>query len=149
MKIFKFLYPQQFAVRLAASIIQQYPLPDTMGIAKDIFKRLSLLTNEIPPEMLEGYFLPLLPAVVKLCQTFPPVCSDATAFLVQLSKVCLPSNRPTAAVFSYPSDPGTGPLQGSSWFEFAEAYLDEKPGGLFRSIKDTFQELVSTTIVKV
>ena len=100
----------------SASIIQQYPLPDTMGIAKDIFKKLTLLTNEIPPEMLEDYFLPLLPAVVKLCQTFPPVCSDATAFLVQLSKVCIPSNRPTA-VFSYPSDPGTRPLQGSSWFE--------------------------------
>ena len=79
---------QQFGVQLAAHVIEQYPLPDAIGIAKDIFKRLMVLTNEIPASVREQYFIPILPAVVKLTKTFPPVCKEAAEFLVHLSKTC-------------------------------------------------------------
>ncbi len=69
-------------------MIEQYPLPDAMGIAKDIFKRLMVLNNEIPASMREDYFLPLLPSVVKLSKTFPPLSKEAAEFLVYLSKTC-------------------------------------------------------------
>ena len=88
---------QQFGVQLAAHVLQQYPLPEALSIAQDIFKRLKLLVSEIPTEQREQYFVPLLPAVVKLCQTFPPLCCDAVEFLVQLSKICPLDNGDSSA----------------------------------------------------
>ncbi|KAL5467653.1 hypothetical protein EMCRGX_G031914 [Ephydatia muelleri] len=81
---------QQFAVQLAAHVIHHYPLTDAMGVAKDIFKQLSTLANEIPAHMREVYFLPILPAIVLFCKTFPPLSVEATNFLVTLSKLSTP-----------------------------------------------------------
>eukprot|EP00731_Ephydatia_muelleri_P025979 Em0018g79a len=84
---------QQFAVQLAAHVIHHYPLTDAMGVAKDIFKQLSTLANEIPAHMREVYFLPILPAIVLFCKTFPPLSVEATNFLVTLSKLSTSSGR--------------------------------------------------------
>ena len=136
-----FIFAQQFAVQLAAHVIQQYPLPEAMGVAKDIFKRLMVLANEIPADMREAYFLPLLPAVVKLCQTFPPLCTEATEFLVCLSKVCV--SRDVQSVKSKING-----LQTVSFGQDLKSQLT-RDNGLHESIQSTFQELVSTTVVKL
>lgn len=47
-----------------------------------------VLTNEIPASVREQYFIPVLPSVVKLAKTFPPLCKEAAEFLVELSKTC-------------------------------------------------------------
>ena len=125
-----FIVLQQFAVQLAAQVIQQYPLPDAMGIARDIFKRLMVLANEIPIHMREKYFQPLLPSVVKLCQTFPPLCSEATEFLVHLSKLCASSKENLVSQEPY--------------FRFGDMSQ-----GLLDSVQNTFQELVKSAVVKV
>ena len=58
-------------------------------MVKDIFKRLHVLANEIPEDKRETFFKPLLPALTKFCQTFPPLCTDATELLLHLGKLCL------------------------------------------------------------
>lgn len=68
---------------------QQYPLPEAVDIVKDIFKRLRVLANEIPADKRDTFFKPLLPAVTKFCQTFPPLCAEATELLLHLGRVCL------------------------------------------------------------
>ena len=70
---------------------QQYPLPEAVDVVKDIFKRLHVLANEIPADKRDAFFKPLLPAVTKFCQTFPPLCTEATELLLHLGRVCLVS----------------------------------------------------------
>ena len=78
---------QVFAIQLAANVATKYPLPDAMGLTRSIFKKLDLLVVEVPPKKWNSFFKPILPAVVMFCQTFPPLCTEATAFLLHLSKL--------------------------------------------------------------
>ena len=121
-------HTQQFGIQLAAHIINQSPRPEVLPIAEDIFKRLVILTNEIPDHMRETYFLPLLPSVVLLCQTFPPLCSEATKFLVGLSRACT-ARSVGEGVWS-----GNSPAHGQC--------------SLAAAVKRTFDELINCAVVK-
>ena len=78
-------------MQLAAHMIQQYPVPEAMGVAKDIFKRLTVLSAEVSSQVRESYFLAVLPSITLICRTFPPLCCEATELLVHLSRVCRPA----------------------------------------------------------
>lgn len=117
-----------FGVQLAAHVIQQYPVPEAMGIAKDIFKRLTILSSELSSELRESYFLAVLPSISLICRTFPPLCSEATQFLVHLSRVC----RPVAGSLG-PTLPSVGEWRG-------QGAAGEDP--LISAINNTFSELV-------
>lgn len=135
-------FPQQFAVQLAAEVMEQYPLPEAMGTAKDIFKRLTALSNEIPENVRESYFRPILPAVVQLCRTFPPLCTEATEFLVHLSKISACLDNQASRVGPFYSRPGALHRVQS------EVTSAARSSSFISSIQKTFQELVSTTVVK-
>ena len=60
-----------------------------MGVVKDIFKKLHVLANKIPAHKRDSFFKPLLPAVTTFCQTFPPLCAEATELLLYLGQLCL------------------------------------------------------------
>lgn len=83
-----FCYFQVFAIQLAANVTAQYPLPDAMGVAQSIFKKLNHLVVEVPSSKRDMTFKPILIAVVILCETFPPFCSEAIVFLLNLCKIC-------------------------------------------------------------
>ena len=78
-----------FAVQLAAYVTNQYPLPESLGLIRDIFKRLHQFTEELPSEKHHEVFVPLLPFVVLFCETFPPLSVEATDFLLHLCRICL------------------------------------------------------------
>ena len=73
-----------FAVQLAANVTNQYPLPESLGVVRDIFKHLHPLTEEIPSEKHHKVFIPLLPFVILICETFPPLSVEATDILFYL-----------------------------------------------------------------
>ena len=116
-----------------------------MGIAKDIFKRLMILANEIPSSVMEQYFLPILPSVVKLAKTFPPLCKEAAEFLLQLSKTCETSL------------PGKSLPEVSSLTVGSDTDSIFKPvfvtggnyGQLTKAIRKAFEEMVQTAVVKL
>lgn len=56
-------------------------------MVKDIFKRLYVLANEIPADKRDDFIKPLLLSVTKFCQTFPPLCCDATDMLLKLGRL--------------------------------------------------------------
>ena len=60
-----------------------------MGTASDILRRLGRLTTEVPVNKRDTVFKPLLPCIVSLCGTFPPIGVEGTEFLLQLGWVCL------------------------------------------------------------
>lgn len=113
---------------MAAHVIHQYPVPEAMGIAKDIFKRLSVLSSELPSNVRESYFLSVLPSLALLCKTFPPLSSDATEFLVHLTKICKLAGGPLGSVFPTVQD----------WGEDAAA--GDNP--LVKAIKKTFNDII-------
>ena len=75
-------------------MIHQYSLPESVGLVKDILKKLHRFIDEVPSKRQHGVFTPLLPAIVLLCQTFPPLSVEAIDFLLHLCRVCLINNPP-------------------------------------------------------
>ena len=132
---------QQFGIQLAAHVIEQYPLPDAMGIAKDIFKRLMVLSNEIPASLREGYFLPLLPSVVKLSKTFPPLCKEATEFLVHLCKTC------GASLSSKSVGISSLDVTADSSNVFETFFIAGETGRINKAIQKAFEEIVNNAVV--
>ena len=78
-----------FAVQLAAYVTNQYPLPEYLGVTRDIFKHLHRFTEEISSEKHHEVFIPLLSFVVLFCETFPPLNMEATDFLLHLYRIYL------------------------------------------------------------
>ena len=110
------------------------------ALQKTIFKRLTVLASEIPVWIQEEYFQPLLPSVVKLCQTFPRLCSEATQFLVHLSIVCVPLTSLSGIDKNFVGVDQNGRQKVLS---------DGKPKELLRSIQTAFQELVDSAVVRL
>ena len=119
-------------------MIEQYPLPDAMGVAKDIFKRLMVLSNEIPASLREEYFLPLLPSVVKLSKTFPPLCKEAAEFLVHLSKMCGASLSGGMSSIGVTSD-------GSDTFE--PVFMNGGNGQINKAIQKAFEAMIKSAAI--
>ena len=122
-------------------MIEQYPLPDAMGIAQDIFKRLMVLSNEIPASMREEYFLPLLPSVVKLSKTFPPLCKEAAEFLVHLSKTC------GASLSSKSMGISSLDVTADSSNVFGAVSVTGGNGQINKAIQKAFEEIVKNAVV--
>lgn len=138
-----FFFLQQFGIQLAAHVIEQYPLPDAMGIARDIFNRLMVLNNEIPASVREEYFLPLLPSVVKLSKTFPPLCKEAAEFLVHLCKTCgasLSSKNVGVSSLDVTADSRT---------MFEGVLVTGENGQITKAIQKAFEEIVKNAIVHI
>ena len=161
-----------FAVQLVAYVTNQYPLPESLGLIRVIFKRLHRFTEEIPSEKHHEVFIPLLSFVVLFCETFPPLSLEATDFLLHLCRICLvtetalqkdslpiklspllqktaiPSEQSTADVDSSASDPE---LINSADPLFAmEAKLTKlKKLSLSEAAELTFNELIKNVALKV
>ena len=88
---------QVFGIQLAAHVIGQYPVPEAMGIAKNIIQQLTVLAGELTSPIRDDYYSAILPSLSLLCRTFPPLCSEVTAFLVHLTKICQPVGRTSSS----------------------------------------------------
>ena len=92
-----------FAIQLAANVTTKYPLSDAMGVACSIFKKLNHLVVEVPSTKRDITFKPILTAVIIICETFPPLCSEAIGFLLHLCKICsLSDKRSTSSQLRIP-----------------------------------------------
>lgn len=93
------LEKQLFAVQLASYLCLQFPLPKAMGVAKYILSRLSSLLATLPSSKRVPFFTPALPALVRFCHAFPPLCDEATGFLLELGRVAV-SHASASAAFT-------------------------------------------------
>ena len=78
---------QLFAIQLASYLCLQFPLPKAMGVARYILSRLSSLLATLPASKRGPFFTPTLPTLVRFCRAFPPLCDEATGFLLELGRV--------------------------------------------------------------
>ena len=118
-------------------MVQQFPLPEALSIVDEILKFLLALANEIPSHLREDYFTPLLPALVRFCQTFPLLCQKVTQLLVGLSRASCNVGLSSTSSFvlnAAAREKGRGTRGG---VEFVTL------------VRDTFQELVETAVLRV
>ncbi|XP_054712295.1 integrator complex subunit 2-like [Uloborus diversus] len=101
---------QVFAIELASHLCSQYAISKSLNIAKLCINVCNTLLGVLPSTMHNKLFLPALPALIRMCEAFPPLCEDVALLLCQLGRVCLSricatsSVAPTTADLLLPMD---------------------------------------------
>lgn len=78
---------QIFAVDFTSHLAVQYTLPKALGIARLAINTLATLIGVLPATDRVSLFMPVLPALTRICSAFPPLAEGATDLLLQLGKV--------------------------------------------------------------
>ncbi|GFT54787.1 integrator complex subunit 2 [Nephila pilipes] len=97
------IHLQIFAIELASHLCSQYAIAKSLSVAKLCINVCNTLLGVLPSFLQSKLFLPALPALVRMCETFPPLCEDVAFLLCQLGRVCISricatsSVRPTTA----------------------------------------------------
>ncbi|XP_067132285.1 integrator complex subunit 2 isoform X1 [Centruroides vittatus] len=98
------LEKQVFAIELASYLCLEYAIPKSLSIAKLCINVAHTLLGVIPSEQHPVLFVPALPALVRMCKAFPPLCEDVATLLLQLGKVCLSHSCVINSVLLYCPD---------------------------------------------
>jgi integrator complex subunit 2 len=158
------LEKQVFAIQLTAHVTHQYPIPESLSILKDIFKKVHSFIEDIPTKSYHSFFVPILPALVKFCQSFPPLTTEVVEILVHICQVCsvvddlsrgqvLPVDAVSimkmfsmngGATSSHDMNKSTDPVLA---MEDELEYL--KKSNLIDCVKWTFKEIMNTVLLKV
>ncbi|KAJ7373791.1 Integrator complex subunit 2 [Desmophyllum pertusum] len=168
------LEKQLFAIQLASYLCLQFPLPKAMGVARYILSRLSSLLATLPASKRGPFFTPTLPTLVRFCRAFPPLCDEATGFLLELGRVAA-SHASASAGFTLgtpgsllhqlssqqqqeTSDQEDHGFTDDSWlsnnfkFENEKSVLDNQADttniGLCQEIEKTFLDLTKVAVVR-
>ncbi|XP_054258735.1 integrator complex subunit 2 [Macrosteles quadrilineatus] len=83
------LEKQVFAVDLVSHLSLHYALPKSMSVARLAINTLSTLVTVLSSENRTELFTPALPALVRVCEAFPPLVDDVVSLLLQVGRVCL------------------------------------------------------------
>nr|XP_006823115.1 PREDICTED: integrator complex subunit 2-like [Saccoglossus kowalevskii] len=79
---------QVFAIELVSYLCLQYALPKSLSVARLSINVMSTLLTVLPSDKRSRFFLPTLPALVRICQAFPPLYDDITSMLQQMGRIC-------------------------------------------------------------
>ncbi|XP_068086623.1 integrator complex subunit 2 [Anabrus simplex] len=126
------LEKQIFAVDLVSHLAVQYALPKSLSVARLAINTLSTLLGVLPSESRIELFVPIMPALVRICKAFPPLVDDVMSLLMQLGRICTSRDSLSATKDSY----------------------DEKDvvcanSKLCHLIQDTFSEILREAVLKV
>ena len=77
----------------------QYPIAKSLSTAKLCFNVSSTLLSVLSGEKRSSFFLPVIPALVRMCTAFPPLTEDARLLFTQLRHVCISKLAATSSFF--------------------------------------------------
>lgn len=89
---------QIFAIELASHLCSQYAIAKSLSIAKLCINVCNTLLGVLPSNQHRKLFLPTLPALIRMCEAFPPLCEDVAFLLCQLGRVCMSRICATSSV---------------------------------------------------
>ncbi|XP_053598373.1 integrator complex subunit 2-like [Microplitis demolitor] len=78
---------QIFAVDLASHLAVQYALPKALSVSRLAINTLITLLGALPAKERVVLFMPVLPALTRICLAFPPLAEDTTGLLLQLGRI--------------------------------------------------------------
>ncbi|XP_077996243.1 integrator complex subunit 2-like [Glandiceps talaboti] len=79
---------QIFAIQLVSYLCLQFALPKSLSVARLSVNVMSTLLTVLPSDKRSQFFLPTLPALVRICRAFPPLYDDITSMLQQIGRIC-------------------------------------------------------------
>lgn len=82
------LNKQIFAIQLLSHLCLQYALPKSLNLCIVALNLLYALLGSISSNQRIKLFKPVLPALVRISEAFPPLCDDIIGLMTQLARVC-------------------------------------------------------------
>lgn len=82
------LNKQIFAIQLLSHLCVQYALPKSLNLCVTALNLLYALLGGVSCSQRVKLFTPILPALVRISEAFPPLVDDITQLLLQLARVC-------------------------------------------------------------
>lgn len=134
------LEKQVFAVDLVSHLAIQYALPKSLSVARLALNTLSTLLGVLPSVLRTQLFLPVLPALVRICEAFPPLVDDTVSLLMQLGRICA-----SEASLSYPRDVCVGQWSMLCDEDKARTQANDK---LCVEVKRTFDSILKRAVLK-
>lgn len=133
------LEKQAFAVDLVSHLSVQYALPKSLSVARLAVNTLSTLLGVFPSSSRGKLFAPALPALVRICEAFPPLTEDVVSLLMQLGRVCVSETSLTGAIqVEYPSVTS----------DREDKITADSNLVLCRLVEDTFTEILTKAVLK-
>ncbi|CAG2114951.1 unnamed protein product, partial [Medioppia subpectinata] len=96
------LQKQAFAMNLCSYLCKQYSIAKSFSVAKLCFNVSVTLVSVLPSDKRATFFTGVLPALIRMCAPFPPLCEDAVKLLVQLSQINMSCLAATSPHFMFP-----------------------------------------------
>lgn len=136
------LEKQIFAMDLVSHLAVQYALPKSLSVARLAINTLSTLLGVLPSWSRSELFGPCLPALVRICEAFPPLVDDVISLLMQLGRICmseasLAARRDGSVISSMTGGNSDGKISE------ADNHL------LCMKIQATFAEILNKAVLKV
>lgn len=79
---------QIFAIQLLSHISVQFAIPKSLNLCVTALNLLYALLSGISSSQRIKLFKPVLPALVRISEAFPPLIDDIVQLLSQLAKIC-------------------------------------------------------------
>jgi len=97
------LEKQVFAIELCSFLSVKYPIAKSLCVAKLSFSVSNTLLSLLSGDKRSSFFIPVLPALVRLVQPFPPLKEDALVLVSQLRQVAVSKLASSSCCFVSPS----------------------------------------------
>jgi hypothetical protein len=142
---------QIFSIELCSYLCEHYAIPKSLSIARLAFNVANTLLGILSSEKRALFFVPVLPALVRICKPFPPLHEDAINLLIQISQICLSQLAAKSATFIAPncSLSASSNVDDIDW-QKAKKFFNAMPTNdlLARTIRDSFNSLIQIKSVQ-
>lgn len=111
------LSKQVFVVQLTSHLCEKYAITKSLNVAKLCFNVAFTLLQLLPSVRRALFFIPVLPALMRICKVFPILREDADIILSQISQITLTHMASTSSRLSLGSSRPFEGLERMSWTE--------------------------------
>lgn len=91
---------QIFVIELTSHLCEKYAITKSLNVAKLCFNVAYTLLQLLPSERRALFFIPTLPALLRICKVFPILREDATIILNQINQITIAHMASTSSRLS-------------------------------------------------
>lgn len=111
------LSKQVFVIELTSHLCEKYAITKSLNVAKLCFNVAHTLLQLLPSTRRASFFIPVLPALLKICKVFPILREDAEIILNQINQITLAHMASTSSRLCMSSSRPFEGLEKLSWRE--------------------------------
>lgn len=111
------LSKQVFVIELTSHLCEKYAITKSLNVAKLCFNVAYTLLQLLPSVRRALFFIPVLPALLRICKVFPILREDADLILNQINQITLAHMASTSSRLSLGSEKPFEGLEQMNWRE--------------------------------